>query len=104
MDQARFEELTRQVGAAGSRRAALLVLAAALAAPAVGKVGLQEATAGIPILGCKLPGKKCDNDQRCCSGRCKKRLCLCKKKGQPCWSPLEGALCCSQHCDNGKCR
>ena len=105
MDQARFEELSRRVGTAPSRRATLRILAAALVAPAaVGGVGLQEATAGIPILGCKVPGKKCDSDQRCCSGRCKKRICLCKKKGQACWNPLEGALCCSGHCDNGKCR
>ena len=104
MDQSRFEALTRQIATASTRRATLRILAAAVAAPMVGGVGLQEATAGLPILGCKPPGKKCDSDQRCCSGRCKKKLCLCKKKGQPCWNPLEGALCCSQHCDNGKCR
>ena len=104
MDPRRFEALTRQIATASSRRSAAKVLTGALVAPVLVHLGREEAKAGLPIVHCKPPGKKCDNDQRCCSGRCKKRLCLCNKKGQACWSPLEGALCCSGHCDKGKCR
>ena len=103
MDQSRFEALTRRVGAASSRRSAARVLAGALAAPLLVRLGQEDAAAGLPIVHCKPPGKKCDSKQKCCSGRCKKRLCLCSKKGANCWGPLEGALCCSQRCANGKC-
>ena len=103
MDAKRFEALSRRVGEAASRRAAVGALAAALAAPVLGQLGVEEAAAGIPIANCKVPGKKCSSNRRCCSGRCKKGRCICSKKGRPCWAPLEGALCCSRRCKNGKC-
>ena len=103
MDAQRFEELSRRVGAAGSRRAAVKAVAATLAAPVLLRLGQEEASAGLPIVHCKAPGYKCDKKVKCCSGRCKKQLCLCSKKGAPCWNPLEGALCCSQRCANGRC-
>jgi hypothetical protein len=103
MDPSRFEELTRRIGAASSRRAAAKVLAGVLAAPALVRLGAEEAEAGLPIVNCKAPGKKCSSNGRCCSGRCKKGRCICLKKGRACWTPLEGALCCSQRCQGGKC-
>lgn len=103
MDSRRFEALSRRVGEAADRRAAVRALAAALAAPVLGRLGAEETAAGVPIANCKVPGKKCDKNQKCCSGRCKKNRCTCSKKGRPCWTPLEGALCCSQRCNNGKC-
>ena len=103
MDPSRFEELSRRVGHAADRRAAVRVLAAAVAAPVLGRLTQEEAAAGVPIIGCKLPGKKCDSNNRCCSQRCQKGRCTCKKKGRSCWAPLEGALCCSQKCHHGKC-
>jgi hypothetical protein len=103
MDGKRFEELSRQVAEAGSRRAAVRVVAASLLAPALTLGRREEAAAGIPIFNCKPPGKRCDKDKKCCSGNCRKRVCSCSKKGRPCWAPLEGALCCSQRCRNGKC-
>jgi hypothetical protein len=102
MDPKRFEALSRRVGAAADRRAAVKVLVAAVAAPALVRVGQDEAAA-VPIVNCKAPGKKCSSDRRCCSGACKKGHCSCKKKGKSCWAPLEGALCCSQRCQGGKC-
>jgi hypothetical protein len=104
MDQSRFEDLTRRVGAASSRRSAARVLAGALVVPVLVRLGREDAAAGLPIVNCKPPGKKCDKDQKCCSGRCKKGRCSCSRKGRSCWSPLEGALCCSQRCKNGKCQ
>jgi hypothetical protein len=103
MDGKRFEELSRQVAKAGSRRGALRVLAGAVAAPLlVGRRG-EEAAAGIPIAHCKAPGKRCKKDQTCCTGSCRKHVCQCAKKGRPCWAPLEGALCCSRRCSKGTC-
>jgi hypothetical protein len=103
MDPSRFEELSRRVGQAADRRTAVRALAAAVAAPVLVRLHQEEAAAGIPIVNCKAPGKKCSSDRRCCSGSCKKNRCSCKKKGKSCWAPLEGALCCSQRCHNGKC-
>ena len=103
MDPRRFEELSRRVGEAANRRAAVKALAAAAAAPVLLKATGEEAEAGIPIANCKAPGKKCSSNQRCCSGRCKKDRCTCLKKGRACWNPLEGALCCSRRCQGGKC-
>ena len=103
MDPRRFEELSRRVGEAANRRAAVRVLAAVVAAPVLGRGGQEEAAAGIPIANCKAPGKKCSSDHRCCSQRCRKGRCTCSKKGRPCWNPLEGALCCSRRCQGGKC-
>ena len=103
MDPRRFEELSRRVGEAADRRVAVKTLVAAVVAPVLGRLGAEQAEAGIPIANCKAPGKKCSSDGRCCSQRCRKGRCGCSKKGRPCWKPLEGALCCSQRCDNGKC-
>jgi len=102
VDGATFAQLSRRVGEAPTRRAAIKVLAAALAAPLLGGRS-QEQAAAIPIVNCKAPGKRCDTDQKCCSGNCRKGVCSCQKKGQACWAPLEGALCCSQRCSSGKC-
>ena len=103
MDGKRFEELSRQVAAAGSRRGVLRALAAALAAPLLLGGRAEEARAGLPIVHCKAPGKRCDTDKKCCSGSCRKHICQCVKRGHACWAPLEGALCCSQKCQSGKC-
>ncbi len=104
MEGTRFEALSRAVGEARTRRGAVGALLGALAAPVLALRRPEEASAGIPIVGCKPFGKKCDKDQRCCTGRCQKRRCQCSKKGRPCWQPLEGAMCCSQRCHNGKCQ
>lgn len=103
MDPSRFEELSRRVGTAKTRRAAVRAVAAALAAPVLVGMRGEEAEAGIPIFGCKVVGKKCKKDQTCCSGSCKKKHCTCRKKGNRCWEPLEGVDCCSGKCKSGKC-
>src|SRR5688500_13679000 len=103
MDAKRFEELSRRVGAAGSRRGAVKVLAGALLGSALLDQTLEPASAQIPIVNCRPPGQKCRRDVQCCSTRCKNRLCQCAPNGQQCWTPLEGALCCSRRCRNGKC-
>jgi hypothetical protein len=103
MNQSRFEALTRQIAASSSRRTAVKALAAAFATQASMLAGNEEALAGVPIVHCKTAGFKCDSPRDCCSGRCKNQLCLCRKRRQPCWQPLEGAECCSQRCRKGRC-
>ena len=103
MDARRFENLSRLIAEAGSRRTALKVCVATLAAPLLHGLHGDNAAAGLPIVNCKPPGKRCDDDKKCCSGNCRKGICTCKKRGQDCWAPLEGALCCSQRCSSGKC-
>jgi hypothetical protein len=103
MEGTRIEALSRRVAQAGSRRAALAVLAGALAAPLLGGLGGEEAAAGIPIAHCKVPGKRCSTAKKCCTGACRKHVCQCAKRGHACWAPLEGALCCSRKCQSGKC-
>ena len=103
MDPKRFEDLARRVGRASDRRAAVKTLAATLAAPVLMHLHSGDAAAGIPIVNCKVPGKRCDEDKKCCTGNCRKGICTCAKKGQACWEPLEGALCCSRRCSSGKC-
>jgi hypothetical protein len=72
----------------------MTALAGAVVAPLLAGLRAEEAEAGLPIVHCKTPGKRCNKDKKCCS---------CVKKRRPCWAPLEGALCCSQRCKNGKC-
>jgi len=103
MDPRRFEDMSRRVATAANRRAAVKALAAGMAAPLLLGLRGEEAEAGLPIVHCKPPGKSCDTKKKCCSGRCKRHRCSCSKKGRPCWNPLEGALCCSQRCSQGKC-
>ena len=103
MDPRRFEELSRRVGEASSRRSAAKAIAAVLAAPVLLGIRGEVAEAGIPIVNCRLPGKGCDKNKKCCSGRCVNGSCSCRKRGQQCWAPLEGALCCSQRCNKGRC-
>jgi hypothetical protein len=103
MDARRFEALVRAVGQVGTRRAVLGVLSSSALGIGLAVRRTEEARAGIPIVNCKPPGKRCDNDTRCCSGKCRRGICSCKPKGKECWAPLEGSLCCSQKCQSGKC-
>lgn len=67
MDSRRFDRLTEEMGTA-SRRAVMRVAIAAIAA-AIG-VGLGPRGARAV---CRNPGSRCDRDNQCCSGECKKK-------------------------------
>ena len=103
MDPKRFEALSRTFAAESSRRGMLRAAVATLAVPVFLGLKGEVAEAGIPIFNCRTPGKKCDKNKKCCSGRCVNGSCSCRKKGQACWAPLEGTLCCSRRCSQGKC-
>jgi hypothetical protein len=102
VDNVTFERLSRRVGVAPTRRAAAKAVVGALAASLLPRLGPEE-VAAIPIVNCKAPGKRCSSDHRCCTGNCRRGICTCAKKGHQCWAPLEGALCCSRRCSQGKC-
>lgn len=108
MDAQRFEELSRRVGTAQSRRDAVRAALAVLGATAFGAGAAKQAAAadaeGIPIYHCKVPGQLCRRGKNCCSGKCKQGVCTCAKKGKPCYEPMEGSLCCSGRCKNGHCK
>jgi hypothetical protein len=116
MDAKRFEDLSRWVAAAPTRREALKVLAAGLAAAALAVVRPQPGEAGSIIPGCRIPGQRCDEDSDCCAGFCPASVgrCGCLLTGDNCFFELDpiklpgvgfdiDALCCTAKCQNSKC-
>jgi hypothetical protein len=132
MDECRFDNWTRMLGALRDRRAALKGLTAAAAA----LVSLARADLGfaaeddVLVEGCRLSGEKCSKNKNCCSnlcsgrGRKKKRRknrrdedgnrnrrrdrrregeCKCRGNGSNC---RKDAACCRGFCDknDGRCR
>lgn len=128
MDAKRFEELSRRIGTAADRRAAVRVLVGGVTASALALLqpsrGLadkvKEITThnSIPLLHCRPQLSPCHDDRQCCSGVCKKQLtasvngdpptefsegdkngvCDCKPSGATCYRLLEGTFCCSGQC------
>lgn len=75
MDECRFDNWTRMLGALQDRRAAVKEMAAAGAA----LVGLAKLDLGlaqedeVSIEGCRLPGERCSRKKQCCSNKCNKK-------------------------------
>jgi hypothetical protein len=90
MDAKRFEEMSRWVGAAPTRRQALKALVAGVAAAALAVVRSQTGEAGSIIPGCRLPGQRCDGDNNCCTNFCPKSYgrCGCLLTGDNCFFEL----------------
>jgi hypothetical protein len=116
MDAKRFEEMSRWVAAAPTRRQALKVLAAGVAAAALAGIRSQPSEAGSIIQGCRMVGQRCDNDDNCCTGFCpqSQRRCGCLLTGDNCFFELDpkklpgvgfdmDAMCCTGKCQNSKC-
>jgi hypothetical protein len=107
MDDRAFEELTRRVGQARSRRGMLQAAAAGLSAPVLAGFGVQYAAAqdvaGEAFGFCRVGGFPCGRDQQCCTSRCRNGVCGCAKKGKPCINRV-GVNCCSKRCRKGKCK
>lgn len=110
MDERSFEELTKDVAGARSRRGMVRVLAGALSASLAGlTVGQRIAAAdevGDEAFGyCRPQRKPCKRNKQCCAGRCKKNgTCGCIKKGGSCLTGAGLLVCCSGKCNNGKCK
>jgi hypothetical protein len=115
MDQERFGTLTRAIGQAGTRRAALGALLAAtvgVAVPGLSRAS-EPAGEGNLIPGCRIVGQRCRKKSNCCSGKCKNDRCACINKGGSCMVEVAPgfaipvhANCCTNRCSKstGKCR
>jgi hypothetical protein len=87
MDSSRFDELTKALATATSRRQALKAIGAALG----GALGFSRI--GVAFAKCHNPGHNCEENSTCCSHLC------CIAAGQ-----REGVCCASgQVCQNGAC-
>jgi hypothetical protein len=122
VDAKDFEDLSRRVGTAATRRGALKVLAGGLGASVIallrpGSGAAEEIVLphNIPILHCRVTLQSCHDDRQCCSNICKKNLtaevgdlppidlegvCDCRPSGADCYRLAEGAFCCSGRCTN----
>jgi hypothetical protein len=63
-----FDDLTKALATAGSRRQALKAMGVALA----GALGLGASRVGIVPAACHPDGDHCAKDKDCCSGHCNK--------------------------------
>ena len=98
MDGRRFDEWTRAVTIAASRRAALRAAAGGAVA---GALGLLRATkvAAANRTTCRGTGEVCRRDAQCCSERCRRGRCDCRDRGD---CSVDRA-CCSGRCVDGRC-
>ena len=120
MDDCRFDNWTRMLGALQDRRAVLKEMApAALALVALARADLGFAQEDALIEGCRLTGDPCSKDTNCCSNICKGRnrrrrdgrrdsdgrrrrrdrdtgTCGCRDNGRSC---TKDAACCGGRCD-----
>ena len=115
MDQDRFSKLSRAVGQATSRRAALAAVAAAALGAVLPGLAKAESDAGsesVLITGCRIVGQRCRKKGNCCTGKCKGGRCACVNKGGSCLIDVKGLLvpykgnCCTNRCSKAtnKCR
>ncbi len=70
MDSQRFDDLSRTLATARSRRGALKTLAGGALGGLLGLVGVREAAAA-----CRAPKKPCEKGRQCCTKRCKRGKC-----------------------------
>jgi hypothetical protein len=108
MDECGFNELTKRVARAGTRRGVLGAVAAGLTAPALGALGYGYVAAqdveGEAFGFCRIGGFPCGSNEQCCTGRCLATgVCDCAKRGKSCINRV-GANCCSRKCRKGKCK
>jgi len=128
MDDCRFDNWTRMLGALQDRRAALKeMVAAGVALVALARADLGLAQDEVLIEGCRLSGHSCSKKSQCCSEICNGRkrkknrndqgsgdgrrrhrnrdtgTCRCRGNGKSC---NKDAACCAGHCDRneGVCR
>jgi hypothetical protein len=109
VESTRFDQLTKTVGSAASRRATLrAVLGALLSFTSVDELtskGRGVRAAG-PCGNGSAKANACEKDKDCCTHFCKKGRCRCKKLGQGC---KKNRNCCAgfeqpMTCQNGTCQ
>ena len=101
MDGRSFDALARTVSEAASRRSMVKGLAGGGLTAVLSLLGGRGVVAKVGTEGlCRAPTQKCRNNGQCCSARCRKGICQCQPKGDPCQFPV---FCCGGRCKNGKC-
>jgi hypothetical protein len=119
MDECRFDNWTRMLGAIQDRRTALKdVVAAGAALVSLARLDLGLAQEDeVTIEGCRLTGNRCDRNKQCCSNKCNRKrrkrrkhkdgdhkrrrrrstgTCGCLGNGKKC---RKDAACCKGRCD-----
>ncbi len=110
MDQETFDRLSRRVSAAQTRRGALRALWAGGIAATLAAVLPGAGEASQTVKGCRVPGQRCNRNEKCCSGKCRSGRCKCLDRGKSCLVPLGNSglmipnksICCSSKCSRGK--
>jgi hypothetical protein len=105
MDPTKFDDLTKALATAPSRRQALKTIAATTIGGILGLAGIGTAF-GAPK--CHRAGLGCDTDSNCCSNVCCNGKCCASgqtcQNGQCCSGKPLGALCCvNSECCSGAC-
>ena len=100
MENRHFDHLTKIVAEWGTRRAVLRLLAASAASLVLGRRGREETLADDRDASCRGSCDTCDRDGKCCSGRCERGVCKCKRRG----SCAHDRACCSGRCRDGRCK
>ncbi len=94
MNPTKFDEVTKALATATSRRQALKTIAATTLGSILGLAGIGTALAAPK---CHRNGLGCDTNSNCCSGNCQNGKCVpCIDLGQPCTSDSQ---CCLGSCD-----
>lgn len=84
MESIRFDDLTKTVAEATSRRRALQGLAAGAAA-LLGRLVAAPAAAQLNAAACVRPGKYCRGRNQCCGrAKCRRNRCRCPRRTRPC--------------------
>ncbi len=93
----KFDELTKNLAQAFTRRAALKKFGVGLAGVALACFGLAK---GARAAGgdCRSTGKRCRSDTECCSLFCSNGYCTCRPSGAGC---INNSQCCSRVCQRG---
>jgi hypothetical protein len=81
MESERFDTLTRNLAATGSRRLALRGLVGGLLGGVTGRLAAKEAAATHQSCTLRHAGTRCRRGNQCCSGICRKRRCRCPQGG-----------------------
>src|SRR5436305_4494913 len=103
MEPSRFDELTKGLAAATSRRQALKTIAATTVGSILGLTGLRTAFAKPQ---CKPNGHGCGTNKQCCSGYCDPTTSLCACQPGTCTDTCpcpSGQNCCNGTCSDCPC-
>lgn len=101
MDAHGFARLSKRIAQAPSRRHVLGVLGASVGAAVLGRPVVGQAVEDEVFGFCEVPGRPCQKNTKCCSGKCRDGICGCTKRGK---YAISRFVCCSGKRKKGKCK